>query len=139
MINVAVISPEMVLSLQAVFLALLFVSMGFRMKNKYSIHVAIMISAVAVVLTGFTAVFVLAYINGESLVALSSPIVFGIHGFLGGLALASGIVLVSLWRPHSEVFAARSRRIWQITFISWVSAFLFGVFLYAVVHTTLFL
>ncbi len=134
----AIISPEMVLSLQAIFVALLFVSMAFRMKSKFSIHVAIMILAVVVVLTGFTAVFALAYMNGESLVALSSPILFGIHGFFGGLALASGIVLVSLWRPHSQAFAVRSRRIWQITYISWLSAFLLGILLYMVLHTTLF-
>ncbi len=133
-----VIAPEMVLALQTVFVVLLFVSMGFRMKGKYSVHAIIMIVAVAVVSTGFTAVFVLAAINGEAITALTSPVLFGVHGFFGVLALASGIWLVALWRPRSTEFAAKSKRIWQLTSISWIIAFLIGIVLYAVLHTTLF-
>lgn len=132
----AVISPEMVLGLQAVFLALLFVSMAFRMKKNYFAHGIIMIVAVAVVLSGFSAVFILGAINGDSIVALTNPLVFGVHGFFGVLALASGIWLLALWRPRSTEFASRSRRVWQLTMISWVLAFLLGVLLFVVLHTT---
>ncbi len=133
-----VIAPEMVLSLQAVFLAVMFVSMGLRIKSKYTPHVAVTAVSVAIVLSGFAAVFILAALNGETVTALSSPILFGVHGFLGGLALASGILLVAFWRPHSAVFAARSKVVWRFTMVSWVLAFVLGLLLYAVLHTSLF-
>ncbi len=134
----AVISPEMVLGLQTVFLALLFVSMAFRMKLNYTVHAIITAVSVAIGIIGFSAVFSLAFINGETIGALSSPLLFGVHGFFGALAFASGALLVALWRPKSTTFAVRSKRVWQLTVISWMLAFVFGALLYAVLHTTLF-
>ncbi len=134
----AVVAPEMVLALQTVFLVLLFVSMGFRMKRNYTVHAIITLISVVVVLTGFAAVFIFAAINGETILALSSPILFGIHGFLGALAFASGIWLVALWRFRPTEFATKSKKIWQLTMISWIITFLLGIILYVVLHTTFF-
>ncbi len=128
----------MVLTLQTVFVVLLFISMGLRMKHMYSAHAILTFISVAIVLTGFVAVLVFATVNGEAILALTSPVLFVVHGILGVAAFSSGIGLFALWRLRPTEFAVKSKRIWQVTVISWILAFLLGVFLFAVLHTPLF-
>jgi uncharacterized membrane protein YozB (DUF420 family) len=67
----------------------------------------------------------------------STMAVFGLHAFFGIATLIFGTWLVALWRPRSTDFAAKSKRIWQITAILWVLAFAVGLLLYVALTTTL--
>ena len=64
--------------------------------------------------------------------------VFAIHAFLGVSTLISGIWLIALWRPRSTEFAAKSKRMAQVTTVLWVSSFAVGVVLFGVLNTALF-
>lgn len=131
----------MLLAFQAVFLVLLFVSWTFRRKGNYLIHAVTMIVAVAIELIAIIGRAASSILSGESMEQLMSPfstmVVFGLHGFFGIVTLIFGIWLVALWRPRSTDFAAKSKRIWQITAILWVLAFAVGLLLYVALTTTL--
>jgi uncharacterized membrane protein YozB (DUF420 family) len=140
-VRLAAIDPLMLLAFQGVFLVLLFVSMAFRMRGNSLAHGVIMIVAVAVEIVGVVGVSASSILSGESMEPLMNPfstlVVFGLHGFFGVVAIVTGGWLVALWRPRSTDFVAKSRRIWQITVISWVLAFVVGILLYVAVTTTL--
>ena len=132
--------PLMLLAFQTVFLVLLFVSMAFRMKGNYLVHGITMIVAVAVELVAIIGFSVGAFLTGESMEPLMNPVstlvVFSLHGFFGVVSLVAGVWLLALWRPRSTDFAAKSRRIWQATVISWLLAFAVGLLLYVALTTT---
>ena len=131
----------MLLAFQTVFLVLLFVSMAFRMKGNYLAHVVTIIVAVAIELFAIIGRSVSSILSGESMEQLMSPfstmVVFGLHGFFGIVTLIFGVWLVALWRPRSTDFAVKSKRIWQITAILWVLAYVVGVLLYVALTTNL--
>ena len=124
----------MLLAFQTVFLVLLFVSMAFRMKGNYLAHGVTIIVAVAIELFAIIGRSVSSILSGERMEQLMSPfstmVVFGLHGFFGIVTLIFGVWLVALWRPRSTDFAVKSKRIWQITAILWVLAYVVGVLLY---------
>ena len=134
-------APEIVLSFQTVFLALLFVSMAFRMKGNYLVHGIILIVSVAVGWVAF-AMSVPEFMNSSYTQtftgATSSFALVGLHAFLGTATLACGTVLLTLWRPRSTEFAAKTNRIWQALVILWVLAFVVGVTVFLTLHTSLF-
>ena len=74
------------------------------------------------------------YVNSDFMQPYMSPastfVAFSLHTFLGVASLIFGAWLVALWRPRLTEFAAKSKRIWQLTVIFWVSAYVVGVLLY---------
>jgi hypothetical protein len=133
--------PVMILAFQTVFLVLLFVSMAFRMKGNYLVHGIIIVVGIAM---GWLAVAISlpSFMDSTYMQTVTSPsstlAVFGSHIFFGVATLIFGTWLVALWRPHSTEFAAKSKRIWQLTAILWVSAYAVGILLFVVLHTTFF-
>ena len=133
--------PVSIFAFQTVFLVLLFVSMAFRMKGNYLVHGIILIVGVAI---GWVAVVMSfpSFMDSSYMQTVTSPastlVVFGSHIFLGVATLIFGTWLVALWRPRSTEFAAKSKRIWQLTAILWVLAYVVGVLLFVTLHTTFF-
>jgi uncharacterized membrane protein YozB (DUF420 family) len=60
-----------------------------------------------------------------------------LHGVFSVPALVFGLWLVVLWRPESTTFAAKSRRIAQLTTILWIPSYIVGVLDYIILHTTI--
>jgi hypothetical protein len=112
------------------------------MRGNFLVHGIIMIVAVAVEYVGLIGVAGSSILSGESMQPLMEPlstlVVFALHGIFGFIAIASGTWLVALWRPKSTDFAAKSKLAWRATMISWILAFLVGVFLYVAVTTNFF-
>jgi hypothetical protein len=133
--------PEMILAFQSVFLVVLFVSMAFRMKGNYLVHGIIMIASLAVGWIAFLAV-IPSYMDSSFMETYMSPsstlVAFSLHSIVGVAPLIFGTWLVALWRPRSTDFAARSKRIWQLTVIFWVLAYVIGVLLFVALRTTIF-
>jgi len=134
------IDPLMLLAFQTVGLVLFFVSFAFRIKGKYLWYGVIMIVLVA--LGWFTVVMSIPDLMNSSYVQTimnpsSTMVVSSLHMLFGFAALVFGTWLVALWRPRSTDFAAKSRRVWQLTLITWVLAFVVGLLLYVAVTTNL--
>jgi hypothetical protein len=129
--------PEMILAFQSVFLVVLFVSMAFRMKGNYLVHGIIMIVSIAIGWVAFLTV-IPNYMDSSFMQTYMSPsstwVAFVLHSVLGVAPLIFGTWLVALWRPRSTEFAAKSKRIWQLTVISWVIAYVVGVFFCGAYH-----
>jgi len=128
------ITNEVAFMAQSVDLVMLFVSMWFRMKGNYLVHGITMIVTVAPLsIASFFGVLP-SYMDSGFMQPYMSPastlVAFSLHTFLGIASLIFGVWLVSLWRPSSTEFAAKSKRIWRLTVIFWVSAYVVGVLLY---------
>lgn len=139
--EVQLMDPVTIFAFQTVFLVLLFVSMAFRMKGNYLVHGIIIIVGVAI---GWLSVVMSlpSFMDNSYMQTVTSPsstlAVFGSHIFLGVATLLFGTWLVALWRPHSTEFPAKSKRIWQLTAILWIAAYVAGVLLFVTLHTTFF-
>ena len=123
---------------QSLFLVVLSVSMVFRMKGNYLVHGAILLVTLSI---GWLVVFMSLpnYMDSSYTQTLTSPtstlVAFGLHAFLGLATMVAGTWVVALWRPRSTDFAVKSKRIWQITAISWLLAYVVGVLLYVALTT----
>ncbi len=128
------LTNEVAFVFQSVGLVVLFVSMWYRMKGNYFVHGILMIvTVVPISIASFF--FVLpSYIDSSFMQPYMSPastfVAFSLHTFLGVATLIFGAWLVALWRPRSTEFAAKSKRIWQLTVIFWVLSYVVGVLLY---------
>ena len=128
----------MLLAFQTVLLIPFFVSIAFRNKGNHLVHGIIMIALVA---AGWFATvmslpnfmdsdFMEPYMSQSSTLA-----VYGSHMFFGVATYFFGTWLVALWRPRSTDFAAKSKRVWKITALLWVLAYVVGLLLYVAVTT----
>jgi len=135
-------SHEINLAMQTFWTALVLVSMWFRMKGNYLVHEISMILVVFSALISFTGVLLMSPPGSGSLdMYFNSPLnlaAFSLHAIFSISALVFGAWIVALWRPGSTSFAAKSKRIAQITTVSWVLSYVAGVFSFVVYHTTLF-
>ena len=135
------ITPELAFTFQSIFLVVLFVSMAFRMKGNYLVHGIIMIAQVAVGWVLFILV-IPSYLDSSLMQPYMSPsstlAAFVLHTIFGVAPLIFGTWLVALWRPRSTDFVAKSKRIWQLTVIFWILAYVIGLWLYVEVRPTLF-
>jgi hypothetical protein len=135
------IEPDMVLVFQSVFLVALFVSMAFRMKGNYLVHGLIMIVSLAIGWVAFLMVipsymdssYMQPYMNNSSTLAA-----FSLHSIFGTATLIFGTWLVALWRPRSTDFAVKSKRVWQLTVILWLLAYVVGLWLFVALGATFF-
>jgi len=129
-------------AMQTLWTALVLVSMWFRRKGKYFVHEIIMIVVVFASLVSFSLVLLMSPLSSGSLVVYSSSplrlIAVGAHAIFSIPSLIFGVWLVALWRPRSISFAAKSKRIAQITTVTWVLSYVAGVLSFAVLHTTFF-
>jgi len=107
--------------------------MAFRMKGNYLVHGIIMMVPIAIGWVAFLAV-IPNYIDSNFMETYMSPsstlVAFVLHSVIGVAPLIFGTWLVALWRPRSTEFAAKSKRIWQLTVIFWVIAYVVGVWLF---------
>ena len=134
------LAPEYIIGFQTFFLALLFVSMAFRMKGNYLVHgltmvVSLVVGWIAVAMT------IPSFLDSSYTATLTkSPLssgVVGMHIFFGLATLAFGTWLVALWRPRATDFATKTKGIWPSLVILWVSTYLIGMLVFVAVHTSL--
>jgi hypothetical protein len=57
------------------------------------------------------------------------------HEFLGISTLVLGVWTVSFWRLGSTQFEVKSKRIWRLTWIFWILAYVVGILLFVVLNT----
>ena len=131
---------ETSLIIQSVIFVLFLVSMAFRMKGKYLVHVVTLLVAVISMLSFFAWwIYEIAPSFDSYLPTVLSPPLHLVnwlaHEFLGISTLVLGVWTVSFWRLGSTQFEAKSKRIWRLTWISWVLAYVVGLLLFAVLNT----
>jgi uncharacterized membrane protein YozB (DUF420 family) len=133
---------EINLVMQTFWTALVLVSMWFRMKGNYFVHEITMLVVICAWLVGFSAVLLMNPLSGSSSQTFSSSplrlVMNSLHAIFSIPALVFGVWLVALWRPESTSFAAKSKRIAQLTIVFWVPSFVVGVLDFVVLHTTFF-
>jgi hypothetical protein len=61
-----------------------------------------------------------------------------LHGIFSIPALVFGTWLVALWQPESTTFAAKSKRIAQLTIVFWIPSYVVGLLDFMVLRTTIF-
>ena len=129
------------LVIQTTLLAVVLISMGFRAKGNYFVHGVTMIGAVVAQLVGVIAV--VATTPSSAMEPITSvPLnmnMFAVHAVFGGASIVAGFLLVALWRPKSTTFAAKSKRIAQVTGFLWVITFVIGIVLGLTLHTGFFI
>lgn len=129
------------LVIQTTLLAVVLISMGFRAKGNYFVHGVTMIGAVVAQLVGVIAV--VATTPSSAMEPITSvPLnmnMFAVHAVFGGASIVAGFLLVALWRPKSTTFAAKSKRIAQVTGLLWVVTFVIGIVLGLTLHTGFFI
>ena len=132
---------EFNLIMQTIWTALVLMSMWFRMKGNYFVHEILMLIVMSAWAVGFTAVLFMNPFSGSTETFSSTPIrlvMNGLHAVFSIPALVFGVWLVALWRPGSTTFAAKSKRIAQLTTVFWVPSYVVGVLDFMVLHTTFF-
>ena len=131
---------ETSLIIQSVIFVLFLVSIAFRMKGKYLVHVVTLLVAVISMLSFFAWwIYEIAPSFDSYLPTVLSPPLHLVnwlaHEFLGISTLVLGVLTVSFWRLGSTQFEVKSKRIWRLTWISWVLAYVVGLLLFAVLNT----
>ncbi len=132
---------EINLIIQTFLTALVLVSMWFRMKGNYFVHEITMLIVMCVLLVGFSTVLLMNPFSTSAEAFSNSPsrlVMNGLHGVFSVPALIFGTWLVALWRPESTTYAAKSKRIAQLTALFWVPSYVVGVLDFMLLHTTFF-
>ena len=131
---------ETSLIIQSVIFVLFLVSMAFRMKGKYLVHVVTLLVAVISMLSFFAWwIYEIAPSFDSYLPTVLSPPLHLVnwlaHEFLGISTLVLGIWTVSFWRLGSTQFEVKSKRIWRLTTILWILAYAVGLLLFVTLNT----
>jgi uncharacterized membrane protein YozB (DUF420 family) len=131
---------ETSLIIQSVIFVLFLVSMAFRMKGKYPVHVVTLLAAIISMLFFFAWwVCEIAPIFDNYLPTVLSPPLHLVnwlaHEFLGISTLVTGLWVVSLWRLGSSEFENESKKIWRLTTILWILAYVVGLLLFVTLNT----
>jgi hypothetical protein len=129
------------LIMQTIWTALVLVSMWFRMKGNYFVHEITLLIVMCAWWVGFSAVVFMNPFSGSTELFSNSPlrlVMNSLHAIFSIPALIFGTWLVALWRPGSTSFAAKSRRIAQLTTVFWVPSYIVGILDFLVLHTTFF-
>jgi uncharacterized membrane protein YozB (DUF420 family) len=131
---------EINLVMQTLWTGLVLVSMWFRMKGNYFVHEIIMLVVICELLVGFSAVLFMGALSSTSLQTFSSSptrlVMNSLHAIFSIPAIVFGVWLVALWRPGSISYAAKSKRIAQLTTVFWVTSYVVGVLDFMLLHTT---
>ena len=131
---------ETSLIIQSVIFVLFLVSIAFRMKGKYLVHVVTLLVAVISMLSFFAWwIYEIAPSFDSYLPTVLSPPLHLVnwlaHEFLGISTLVLGVWTVSFWRLGSTQFEVKSKRIWRLTWIFWILAYVVGLLLFVVLNT----
>ncbi len=133
---------EINLVMQTFWTALVLLSMWFRLKGNYFLHEIIMLAVISAWLVGFSSVLLMGPLSVGSLQTFASTplrlVMNSLHAVFSIPALVFAVWLVALWRPGAASFAAKSRRMAQLTAAFWVPSYVVGVLDFLVLHTTLF-
>jgi uncharacterized membrane protein YozB (DUF420 family) len=110
------------------------------MKGKYLVHVVTLLVAIVSMLSFFAWwIYEIAPTFDSYLPTVLSPplnlVNWLAHEFLGISTLVLGVWTVSFWRLGSTEFEAKSKRIWRLTWIFWVLAYVVGLLLFVVLNT----
>ena len=131
---------EINLVMQTLWTGLVLLSMGFRMKGSYFVHEIIMLVVICELLVGFSAVLFMGALSSTSMQTFSSSptrlVMNSLHAIFSIPAIVFGVWLVALWRPGSISYAAKSKRIAQLTTVCWVTSYAVGVLDFMLLHTT---
>jgi uncharacterized membrane protein YozB (DUF420 family) len=133
---------ETSLIIQSVIFVLFLVSIAFRMKGKYLVHVVTLLVAIIGMLSFFAWwIYEIAPTFDSYLPTVLSPPLHLVnwlaHEFLGISTLVLGIWTVILWRWGSSEFEVRSRRVWRLTMIFWILTYVVGLLLFIVLNTNI--
>jgi hypothetical protein len=129
------------LIMQTVWTALVLASMWFRMKGNYFVHEITMLIVMSAWAVGFIEVLFMDPFSSSTQIFSSTTlrlVMNSLHAIFSIPALVFGAWLVALWRPGSTSFAAKSRRIAQLTAVFWVPSYVVGVLDFVLLHTTFF-
>src|SRR5665647_2296272 len=126
--------------MQTLWTGLILVSIWFRFKGNCFVHEITMLIAICALLVSFSAVLFMGPLTSSSAFS-SSPsrlVINSLHAIFSIPAIFFGVWLVTLWRPGSALFAAKSKRIAQLTMIFWIPSYVIGVLDFIILHTTFF-
>ena len=131
---------ETSLIIQSVIFVLFLVSIAFRMKGKYLVHVVTLLVAIISMLSFFAWwIYEIAPSFDSYLPTVLSPPLHLVnwlaHEFLGISTLVLGVWTVNFWRLGSTQFEVKSKRIWRLTWIFWILAYVVGLLLFVVFNT----
>jgi uncharacterized membrane protein YozB (DUF420 family) len=132
---------EINLIFQTFWTVLVLVSMWFRMKGNYFVHEIMMLIVTCAWVVGFTAVLFMNPFSTSTEVFSSTTsriVMNSLHAIFSIPALIFGAWLVALWRPGSTSFAAKSKRIAQLTTVFWIPSYVVGVLDFMLLHTAFF-
>jgi uncharacterized membrane protein YozB (DUF420 family) len=129
--------------IQSVIFILFLASMVFRIKGKNLTHVVTLLVAIISMLSFFVLwIYQIAPTFDSYLPTVLNPplhlVNWLVHEFLGISTLVAGVLVVSLWRLGSKEFEVKSIKIWRLTRISWVLAYLVGLLLFLTINTNIF-
>lgn len=133
---------EISIIIQSVIFILFLMSMTFRIKGYYFVHVVTLLVAIISMLSFFVWWIVQIAPTFDSYLptVLNPPlhlVNWLAHEFLGISTLVFGLWVVSLWRLGSAKFEAKSRKIWRLTRILWILAYLVGLLLFLALNTSI--
>ena len=132
---------EFNLIMQTFWTGLVLASMWLRTKGNYFAHEITMLIVMSAWAVGFIAVLSMDPLSGSTQIFSSTTlrlVMNALHGIFSVPALVFGLWLVLLWRPGSTTFAAKSRRIAQLTVVFWIPSYIVGVLDFLVLHTAIF-
>lgn len=127
---------EINFALQTTILAVVLISMAFRMKGKYLVHLA---SMAAVVVLGFVVLGIASTLFTDSsyVQTLTNPSLnlatFASHAVLGLSSFVSGVVLVA-FLIRDRAVPGRSNLIAKIVTTLWVLAYVVGILFLVILH-----
>lgn len=128
------------LVIQIITLAIIFVSLYFKMKNNYKMHGTTM--GIAVILHALTFILIMGPIFFENFGFFSTKTSFNfvqttwLHAVPGALTLILAIYLVLRWAINSSNVDGcfKRKRIMDLTIILWIFSLLFGIVTYALIY-----
>ncbi len=127
--------------MQSLWMALLLLSMWFRLKGNYLVHGILVIVVVAITIMGFLGVLAMSPMDNSSMTEyFGSPLavaVFLAHAVFSFPALLFGVWLIALWRPSSVTFQAKSKNVAWLLIVFWVLSYIVGILDYAVLRAML--
>lgn len=129
------------LIMQTVWTILVYVSIWFRMKGNYFVHEITMLIVICAWAVGFVAVLFMDPFSTSMEIFTNSSlrlVMNGLHGIFSIPALIFGVWLIMLWRPGSESFPAKSKRITQLVTVFWIPSYVVGILDFMILHTHFF-
>jgi len=137
----ALIPPQINLSLQIATLIILFASLTLKRKRKYFAHGATMLTAVILNALSFLLVMMpslstLEILKTQPLHWFSLATLA--HAGLGAITIILGAWIVAAWHlQQSNQNCIRKKRLMRLTLMLWVTVFFLGFVLYTVLYTSL--